>query len=122
MPDKDRAITMQLLASEKELESLIGLNALERLERKLGGSSVYLPTEATPSKYQAHETKPAITLAEFRVLTYYYGGLRVRIPKNLIKQKRDEQIRADIKAGSTPAAQAEKHQLTERQIRNICQK
>lgn len=112
---------MQLLASEKELETLIGLNALERLERHLGGSSLYIPTSATQSSYQQHQTNPAITLAEFRVLSYYYGGLRVRIPKNLIKQKRDETIRSELKAGATTSQLANKYELTERQIRNIRQ-
>lgn len=106
---------MQKLATEIELEQVIGESALIRLEQDFGGESHYIPT----SERGYQEFKNTLTLSEFRILIYYYGGTKIYIPKQIIKSMRDSEIATRYRKGECSASLAKEYCLSDRQIRNI---
>ena len=103
----------------REIAALIGLPATLILVRSYGGIRLYVPKQFDPShpivKLVGHE-------AAMKLVETYGGDEHFDIPKGeiAVKAARDKQIRAERAGGATHARLAVKHDLTERQIRNIC--
>lgn len=100
-----------------ELAEVAGWDAAIKIADMRGGTQIRIPQEPAPE----HWLWDLLGEQAARAISARYGGSCLWVPKNDADslRMRNEQIRADRRAGATINALAQRYRLTDRQIYSI---
>ncbi len=102
----------------RELETLIGGAAMERLCAVFGGTTIHVSGSAACAKRLQIVIGPAAT----EKVVHHYAGTGIEVPSG--KSRKAKSLRASVRQeraeGATVRATALKHGISERYVRMLC--